>query len=121
MSTIYDGSARGNQSDILIRANPPERIAEIGALLAKKLGPEYLSNRPGGGGSKLTYIEAWRVLEMANKVFGWDGEFYDAQRFLVSTLKMLTDVEYLFTASDYPGAGWFSEIKSLHMNFVSCA
>jgi hypothetical protein len=42
-------------------------------LLSKKLGPEYLSSRTGPGGSKLTYIEGWRVMGLANEVFGYNG------------------------------------------------
>lgn len=35
-----------------------KRIATLQAKLNKKLGPEYISQRPGpGGGPKLTYAE----------------------------------------------------------------
>ncbi|KAM0749358.1 recombination protein Rad52, partial [Meredithblackwellia eburnea MCA 4105] len=47
-----------------------ERIKQ---LLKKKLGPEYLSQRQGGGGTKLTYIEGWRVINLANEIFGFNG------------------------------------------------
>lgn len=50
-----------------------EKIERLSALLAKKLGPEYLSNRKGPGGSKLHYIEGWRVINLANEVFGFNG------------------------------------------------
>lgn len=43
------------------------------SLLARQLGPEYLSTRPGAGGCKLTYIEGWRIIALANEVFGYDG------------------------------------------------
>lgn len=33
-----------------------ERVAMMQARLNKKLGPEYISQRPGGGGSKFTYV-----------------------------------------------------------------
>lgn len=34
------------------------KIAQLQAMLNKKLGPEYISQRPGpGGGPKLTYAE----------------------------------------------------------------
>ena len=32
-----------------------------------------LSTRQGGGGTKLTYIEAWRVIQIANDIFGFSG------------------------------------------------
>jgi DNA repair and recombination protein RAD52 len=37
------------------------KIATIQAKLDKKLGPEYISQRPGPSGSKLTYAEGWKV------------------------------------------------------------
>ena len=45
----------------------------MAALLSKKLGPEYLSSRAGAGGVKMTYIEGWRVIALANEVFGFNG------------------------------------------------
>ena len=45
----------------------------MGALLARQLGPEYLSTRSGGGGAKLTYVEGWRIINLANEVFGFNG------------------------------------------------
>lgn len=45
----------------------------MGHLLSKKLGPEYLSTRQGPGGSKLTYLEGWRAISLANEVFGFNG------------------------------------------------
>lgn len=72
MSTVYQASGV-TTSTVLVQPSPPERIAQIGDLLAKRLGPEFLSTRTGGGNSKLTYIEGWRVLELANQIFGWDG------------------------------------------------
>lgn len=42
-------------------------------LLDKVLGPEYVSFRPGGGGQKVSYIEGWRALNLANEIFGFNG------------------------------------------------
>jgi len=42
--------------------------------LDKVLGPDYVQNRPGGGGTKLTYLEGWRAINLANEVFGYNGE-----------------------------------------------
>ena len=51
-----------------------QKIASLQAKLNQKLGPEYLSQRPGpGGGPKLTYIEGWKVINVANEVFGFNG------------------------------------------------
>ncbi|KAJ2162561.1 DNA repair protein rad52 [Coemansia sp. RSA 552] len=41
--------------------------------LRKKLGPEHISTRQGMGGSRLSYIEGWRIISIANEVFGFDG------------------------------------------------
>ncbi|GJE94785.1 Rad52/22 family double-strand break repair protein-domain-containing protein [Phanerochaete sordida] len=50
------------------------RIATLQAKLNKKLGPEFVSQRPGpGGGPKLTYVEGWKALNLANDVFGYNG------------------------------------------------
>ncbi|EKM58099.1 uncharacterized protein PHACADRAFT_90029 [Phanerochaete carnosa HHB-10118-sp] len=51
-----------------------KQIAALQAKLNKKLGPEYISQRPGpGGGPKLTYAEGWKVINLANEVFGFNG------------------------------------------------
>jgi len=49
-------------------------IATLQAKLNKQLGPEYISTRPGpGGGPKLTYAEGWKIINLANEVFGFNG------------------------------------------------
>ncbi|KAI0942166.1 hypothetical protein AcV7_002675 [Taiwanofungus camphoratus] len=51
-----------------------QKIATLQAKLNKKLGPEYISQRPGpGGGPKLTYAEGWKIINLANEVFGFNG------------------------------------------------
>lgn len=51
-----------------------DRLAEMQAKLNKKLGPEFISQRPGpGGGAKLTYAEGWKIINLANEVFGFNG------------------------------------------------
>ncbi|WFD36597.1 DNA repair protein rad52 [Malassezia cuniculi] len=63
------------------------RLATLQAKLNQRLGPEYLSQRPGpGGGVKLTYIEGWRVVDLANEVFGFNGWSTSIQRL---------DIDYL--------------------------
>jgi DNA repair and recombination protein RAD52 len=46
---------------------------EIKGVLDKNLGPEYLSERAGPGGSKLKYIDATTLINLANEVFGFNG------------------------------------------------
>ncbi|KAF8635374.1 hypothetical protein AX15_000379 [Amanita polypyramis BW_CC] len=51
-----------------------KKIAALQAKLNQKLGPEYISQRPGpGGGPKLTYAEGWKIINLANEVFGFNG------------------------------------------------
>ncbi|KAH9975337.1 Rad52/22 family double-strand break repair protein-domain-containing protein [Lactifluus volemus] len=46
----------------------------IQAKLNRRLGPEYVSQRPApGGGLKLTYVEGWKIIGLANEVFGYNG------------------------------------------------
>ncbi len=50
-----------------------KEIATLQSRLDKQLGPEYLSTRPGGGGQKVHYITAEKVIGLANEVFGFNG------------------------------------------------
>lgn len=50
-----------------------QQIATLQARLEKKLGPEWISQRPGQGGKKCGYIQASKVIELANDVFGFNG------------------------------------------------
>jgi DNA repair and recombination protein RAD52 len=49
------------------------KICALQAKLNQKLGPEYISQRPGPGGGKLTYAEGWKIINLANEVFGFNG------------------------------------------------
>lgn len=51
----------------------PEERKAIKSKLLKNLGPEYLSFKPGVGGKRLKYIEGWVAIELANRIFGFDG------------------------------------------------
>ncbi|ORY25756.1 hypothetical protein BCR39DRAFT_560930 [Naematelia encephala] len=51
-----------------------ERVASLQSRLQRKLGPEYVTQRSGpSGGGKLSYIEGWKVINLANEVFGFNG------------------------------------------------
>ncbi|KAG8746002.1 DNA repair protein rad52 [Ceratobasidium sp. 414] len=72
----YLPSAHGNLSQMsnLSQFSSAEQLAAMQAKLNRKLGPEFLSQRPGpGGGPKLTYAEGWKVINLANEVFGFNG------------------------------------------------
>ncbi|BGP40058.1 DNA repair protein rad52 [Rhodotorula kratochvilovae] len=54
-----------------------ERTEKLQKLLQKTLGPEHVASRPGGGGTKLSYLEGWRAINLANEIFGYNGWYTD--------------------------------------------
>ncbi|OLL22942.1 DNA repair and recombination protein radC [Neolecta irregularis DAH-3] len=56
-----------------IHAWTAQEIATLQARLDKQLGPEYVSSRAGAGGAKVQYLEAWKCINIANDVFGFNG------------------------------------------------
>lgn len=50
-----------------------QEIATLQAKLDRQLGPEYISDRPGAGGVKVYYMEAWKCINLANEIFGFNG------------------------------------------------
>ncbi len=50
-----------------------QEIATLQSRLDKRLGPEFISSRPGAGGGKVHYIAAEKVIGLANEVFGFNG------------------------------------------------
>lgn len=50
-----------------------QEIATLQAKLDRKLGPEYISDRPGAGGVRVHYLEAWKCINLANEIFGFNG------------------------------------------------
>ncbi|KAL3468289.1 RAD52 DNA repair protein [Aspergillus heterothallicus] len=51
----------------------PDEIAALQVRLDKKLGPEYISSRPGAAGQKVHYLSADKCINLANEVFGFNG------------------------------------------------
>ncbi|KAJ3343180.1 DNA repair protein rad52 [Gonapodya sp. JEL0774] len=50
-----------------------QEATEVQGRLKQQLGPEFVSSRSGPGGSKVCYIEGWKVVNLANDVFGFNG------------------------------------------------
>ncbi|EEB09330.1 Rad22 Rti1 [Schizosaccharomyces japonicus yFS275] len=71
MSIIQHQSSSGDPNCPQVFTD--EEAEHIRLKLSRKLGPEYVSRRSGPGGSSVTYIEAWKVIELANEVFGFNG------------------------------------------------
>jgi DNA repair and recombination protein RAD52 len=46
---------------------------EITKSLQAKLDPSHIAKREGAGGKMLDYLETWYVIDLANKIFGFDG------------------------------------------------
>ncbi|ODQ81911.1 hypothetical protein BABINDRAFT_165426 [Babjeviella inositovora NRRL Y-12698] len=49
-----------------------EEIQRIRADLDKQLGPEFISTRPAGGG-RVSYLEGFKAINLANQIFGFNG------------------------------------------------
>ncbi|MPC23336.1 DNA repair protein RAD52 [Portunus trituberculatus] len=50
-----------------------EEQSAIQNVLQQKLGRGFISQRTGPGGQRLAYIEGWRVVMLANEIFGFNG------------------------------------------------
>ncbi|KAL8972996.1 MAG: hypothetical protein Q9183_000248 [Haloplaca sp. 2 TL-2023] len=48
-------------------------IATLSSRLEKRLGPEYISTRPGASGAKVPYLAGDKAIQLANEVFGFNG------------------------------------------------
>ncbi|KAG4305716.1 hypothetical protein PORY_000626 [Pneumocystis oryctolagi] len=60
------------ERQILIEYTEQETAA-VQSLLDRQLGPEYISYRPGVNGVRVHYLEAWKVINLANEIFGFNG------------------------------------------------
>ncbi|PLB54414.1 hypothetical protein P170DRAFT_452186 [Aspergillus steynii IBT 23096] len=70
------GSATGNPFEEPQRRMSEYTVQEIATLQArldKKLGPEYISSRPGAAGQRVHYLSADKCINLANEVFGFNG------------------------------------------------
>ena len=50
-----------------------DELSKIDKALRVRLGPNYVSQRPAAGGQRVAYIEGWKVVNLANEVFGFNG------------------------------------------------
>ncbi|TRY63394.1 hypothetical protein TCAL_01841 [Tigriopus californicus] len=48
-------------------------LSAIETALKRRLGPQFISQRPAGGGQKVVYVEGWRLVSLANDIFGFNG------------------------------------------------
>jgi len=66
-----------------------QEIATLQAKLDRQLGPEYISDRPGAGGAKVHYLEAWKCINLANEIFGFNGWSSNIQNIAVDYVDAL--------------------------------
>ncbi|XP_045585479.1 uncharacterized protein [Procambarus clarkii] len=50
-----------------------EEQTAIQNVLRQKLGPSFISQRAGPSGQRIAYIEGWRLVSLANEIFGFNG------------------------------------------------
>jgi Rad52/22 family double-strand break repair protein len=72
-----------------IRTISAQEIATLQAKLDRQLGPEYISDRPGAGGVKVQYLEAWKCINLANEIFGFNGWSSSIQNIAVDYVSQL--------------------------------
>lgn len=75
--TFLEDSFSGTKPPVFEFGSSAVSVSEASTIQAKlnrRLGPEYVSQRPApGGGPKLTYVEGWKIIGLANEVFGYNG------------------------------------------------
>jgi len=60
-------------ANVDLSAQTAQQIATLQAKLDNRLGPECISQCPGPGGQgKLTCVEGWKIINLANEVFGFN-------------------------------------------------
>jgi len=50
-----------------------EEQEAVEAALRQRLGPNFLAKRPAGGGQQVCYVEGFKVISLANNIFGFNG------------------------------------------------
>jgi len=50
-----------------------EEQAAVQKALHQRLGPNFISKRPAGGGQNVVYLEGWKAISLANEIFGFNG------------------------------------------------
>lgn len=63
-----------------------EEHQALQSTLRKSLAPEMISQRHGPGGQKLAYIEGWRLVSLANEVFGFNGWSHSVTQQIIGTV-----------------------------------
>lgn len=132
-----DSARPGYQSTSVSRhaahAYTAQEETTIQEKLNRVLGPEYVSFRPGTGGQNVSYIEGWKVLNLANEIFGFNGwllelvsvqtDFLDALPSGRVSLGLSVVVRITIrdgTFHEDMGYGYIENAKSKAMAFEKC-
>ncbi|KAJ2494022.1 DNA repair protein rad52 [Coemansia sp. RSA 2050] len=73
----------GHDDDTRAAPYSKKEARRIQSQLRRPLGPEHVSKRAGVGNTSLSYIEGWRIINIANQIFGFDGWSSSIQNFSV--------------------------------------
>lgn len=101
MSSTITNSAFSGKTIKVEQFDENEKLS-VQEKLEKKLGPEYISTRPGAGGVRVSYIEGWKAVNLANAIFGFNGWY--------SEVKNIT-VDYLDSSNGKFGVGISATIR----------
>ncbi|KAH3687713.1 hypothetical protein WICPIJ_001297 [Wickerhamomyces pijperi] len=85
MSSTMNNSTFGGKPVKIEQFDANERLS-VQEKLEKKLGPEYISTRPGAGGVRVSYIEGWKAVNLANSIFGFNGWYSEVKNITVDYL-----------------------------------
>ncbi|ESO85239.1 hypothetical protein LOTGIDRAFT_130753, partial [Lottia gigantea] len=72
-----------------------EEHEAIQECLRQRLGPKFISQRTGPGGSKLAYIEGWKLINLANETFGFNGWSHSVTNQTVDFVDHINDRYYV--------------------------
>jgi Rad52/22 family double-strand break repair protein len=73
-----------------------QQIASLQARLDRQLGPEFISDRPGANGTRVQYLEAWKLINLTNEIFGFNGWSSSIQNIAVDYVLLRSPCPALF-------------------------
>ncbi|PIA19281.1 recombination protein Rad52 [Coemansia reversa NRRL 1564] len=99
MSQFPSAQSRPEQYSAHSEPFQTDDAERVQSLLRRKLGPEHISTRQGMGGMRLSYIEGWRIISIANEIFGFNGWRSSIQSLNVDFMDMMEGGKFNVGAS----------------------